>query len=101
MSAAERLSIEVAYALPQQQLIVKLEVAAGTTAGGAIAQSGLLQRFPQIDLTQHRIGIFSRLAQLDDVLRAGDRVEIYRPLSADPKVARRERVAAVRKAKQR
>ncbi len=101
MSAAERLSVEVAYALPHEQLIVKLELVAGATVAEAITRSGLLQRFPEIDLSRHRVGIFGRLAQADDILRAGDRVEIYRPLSADPKVARRERVAAVRKAKQR
>lgn len=99
MASPERLTIEVAYALPQQQALVKLQVDAGTSLRQAIEQSGLLQRYPEIDLDRDRVGVFSRLAQLDEVLRAGDRVEIYRPLIADPKDARRARVAAVKKAR--
>jgi hypothetical protein len=85
--------IEVAYAKPREQIIVALDVGEGTTAEAAIRQSGVLQRFPEIDLAQNKIGIFSKLCTLSQVLREGDRVEIYRPLLADPKEARRNRAA--------
>jgi len=87
------MKIEVAYAKPEEQVIIALDLPTGTTAELAIFQSGLLQRFPEIDLAQNKIGIFSKLCKLDYVLRPGDRVEIYRPLLADPKVARRNRAA--------
>lgn len=87
------MKVEIAYARPDVQLIVPLEVAEDATAESAIRQSGILRRFPEIDLTQNRIGIFSKPCKLDQPLRAGDRVEIYRPLIADPKEARRNRAA--------
>ncbi len=85
--------IEVAFAKPEQQVILMLDLAEGTTAKMAIQQSGILQRFPEIDLEKNKIGIFSKLCKLDHVLKQGDRVEIYRPLRADPKDARRTRAA--------
>ncbi len=85
--------IEVAYALPAQQLILKLQVEEGATAEQAILASGLLQKFPEIDLTQNKIGIFGKLVKSDTVLREKDRVEIYRPLIADPKEVRKQRAA--------
>ena len=85
--------IEVAFAKPGQQVILTLDLAEGATAKMAIQQSGILQRFPEIDLEKSKIGIFSKLCKLDHVLRQGDRVEIYRPLQADPKDARRTRAA--------
>lgn len=87
--------VEVAYAKPEVQVIVPLEVAEGATAAGTIEASGLLERFPEIELADNRVGIFSKPCPLNQVLRAGDRVEIYRALIADPKEARRQR--AVRK----
>jgi putative ubiquitin-RnfH superfamily antitoxin RatB of RatAB toxin-antitoxin module len=87
----ELLSVEIAYALPETQLLIELEVVAGTTAGEAIENSGILQRFPQIDLSRQKIGIFGKVVEPDRVLSSGDRVEIYRPLIADPKDARRRR----------
>ncbi|HEX6928322.1 MAG TPA: RnfH family protein [Gammaproteobacteria bacterium] len=87
------ISIEVAYARPQEQLLVPLRVPAGTTAMQAIVRSGIQERFPELDLSKARIGVFGRLCPHDRVLEAGDRVEIYRPLAADPKEARR-RLAA-------
>jgi putative ubiquitin-RnfH superfamily antitoxin RatB of RatAB toxin-antitoxin module len=83
--------VEVAYALPDQQHIFTLEVPPGTTAGQAIEQSGVLERFPDIDLARQKIGIFGKLNKPDYVLRGGDRVEIYRPLIADPKEVRKQR----------
>ena len=86
-----RLRIEVAYALPGKQALLALEVEEGATARQAIEQSGILREFPEIELTRGSVGIFGRLVALDATLRDGDRVEIYRPLIADPKRARLER----------
>lgn len=85
--------VEVAYALPQQQLILPLRVRQGTTAVQAVHLSGLQKKFPEIDLAQARLGIFGKLTTHDTVLRDRDRVEIYRPLIADPKEVRRQRAA--------
>ena len=85
--------VEVAYALPDKQSLVSLEVEKGTTLQEAIEASGSLDSFEQIDLTKDRVGIFSKFATLDTVLREKDRVEIYRPLIADPKQVRKERAA--------
>jgi len=87
------MKVEVAYARPDVQVILALQVTDDSTAEFAIRQSGILERFPEIDLAQNRIGIFSKACKLDQILRAGDRVEIYRPLIADPKEARRNRAA--------
>lgn len=85
--------VEVAYALPKQQLIVPVNVTEGATAEAAIIASGIMEKFPEIDLTVNKIGIFGKLTKLDTVLRDLDRVEIYRPLIADPKEVRRQRAA--------
>lgn len=85
--------VEVAYALPKQQVVLPLKVAEGTTAEQAIRVSGILARYPEIDLAENKIGIFGKLGKLDAVLREHDRVEIYRPLIADPKEIRRQRAA--------
>ncbi len=91
MANAELLKVEVAYAVPDDQHIFSLEVPAGTTAEEVIRRSGVLERFPEIDLATQKIGIFGKLNKLDYVLQAGDRVEIYRPLIADPKEVRKRR----------
>jgi putative ubiquitin-RnfH superfamily antitoxin RatB of RatAB toxin-antitoxin module len=88
---AKEIKIEVVYARPDQQKIVELRVPPGTTVLEAIAQSRITEHFPEIDLTQSKIGIFGKLTKLDTVLRDRDRVEIYRPLIADPKEVRRKR----------
>lgn len=93
-AASAGILVEVAYALPGQQVIIALQVMPGASAEAAILACGILQQFPEIDLTRNRIGIFGRLIQLDTVLRQHDRVEIYRPLVIDPKEARRQRAAA-------
>ena len=85
--------VEVAYALPDKQSLVSLEVEEGTTIKEAIEASGVLDTYDQIDLTRDKVGIFSKFATLDTVLREKDRVEIYRPLIADPKQVRKERAA--------
>ena len=85
--------VEVAYALPKQQLILELMVPEGTTAEQAVDKSGILAKFPEIDPAQNKLGIFGKLVKGDTVLRERDRVEIYRPLIADPKEVRRKRAA--------
>ena len=85
--------VEVAYALPNKQSLVSIEVEEGTTIKEAIEASGVLDTYDQIDLTRDKVGIFSKFATLDTVLREKDRVEIYRPLIADPKKVRKERAA--------
>lgn len=94
MAKGDLVPVEIAYALPEEQVILKLDVPAGTRLQAAIEQSGILQRFPQIDLQRDRVGIYSRIASLDEVAAPGDRIEIYRPLIADPKEVRRQRAKA-------
>ncbi|MDC0197261.1 RnfH family protein [Candidatus Thioglobus sp.] len=85
--------VEVAYALAEKQSLISLEVKEGSTLKEAIDASGILKQYRQIDLSKDRVGIFSKFATLDTVLREKDRVEIYRPLEADPKKVRKERAA--------
>jgi putative ubiquitin-RnfH superfamily antitoxin RatB of RatAB toxin-antitoxin module len=99
MENAEHISVEVAYAKPEEQLILKLDVLPGTTLRQAIEQSGILERFPEIDLSQLKAGVFGKLKKLDQTLHEGDRVEIYRPLIADPKEVRKQRAAAGKRMK--
>lgn len=89
----EQITVEVAYALPDQQLIIPIKVASDTTAKEAILNSGIINKFPEIDLDTNNIGIFGIRKSLDTQLRHMDRVEIYRPLIADPKEVRRQRAA--------
>jgi len=91
MANADDITIEVVYTLPEQAYLIPLKVTAATTIRQAIELSGLLQHCPEIDLNQNRVGIYGRLKELDTVLQAGDRVEIYRQLKVDPKDARRIR----------
>ena len=93
------LRVDVVYAKPDTQVVVELQVPPGVTVTEAIRRSGLLERFPEIDLEKHGVGIFGELVGLDDPLRDGDRVEIYRPLLADPKAMRRERAVKRKKGK--
>lgn len=93
MEKRETFQIEVVYALPDIQALIPLEVEEGTTVREAIERSGILERFPGIDLEKLKVGIFGKLSKPDTVLRARDRVEIYRPLIADPKEVRKQRAA--------
>jgi putative ubiquitin-RnfH superfamily antitoxin RatB of RatAB toxin-antitoxin module len=86
-----RLKVEVVYALPDEQVLMGLQVKEGTTVGQAIALSRIQERFPDLRVSRGSVGIFGRPVELDAMLRDGDRVEIYRPLRANPKQARRER----------
>ena len=85
--------VEVAYALPDKQSLISLEVEEGATIKEAIEASGVLDTYYRIDLTRDKVGIFSKFATLDTVLREKDRIEIYRPLIADPKKVRKARAA--------
>ncbi|SFF61727.1 hypothetical protein SAMN04488120_1136 [Fontimonas thermophila] len=93
MVEGDLIQVEVAYALPAEQWILKVDVAPGTTIRAAIERSGILARFPEIDLSRNKVGCWGHLAALDDVVRSGDRIEIYRPLIADPKEVRRRRAS--------
>ncbi len=94
----KKITVEVAYALPERQMIIPLKVEEGTTVKQAILQSGILDKFPGLELTpETKVGIFSKLTKQDAVLRDGDRVEIYRPLIADPKEVRKRRAAEGKK----
>lgn len=89
--AKDKFEVDVVYALPGEQWVVRLTVAAGTTVEQAIQQSGLPARYPAIDLGTVQSGVFGRKVPANTRLAAGDRVEIYRPLTVDPKEARRRR----------
>ena len=90
---ADTIKIEVVYALPSRQEVVQLTLPAGSTLQQALEASGLLAKYPEIDLAKGKFGIYSKIAKLDTVLRDRDRVEIYRPLIADPKEVRKQRAA--------
>lgn len=90
---ADFIQVQVCYATPSVQVLRDLSVAPDSTLQQAVALSGILQDFPEIDLAAARVGIFGKLKKLDTSLREHDRIEIYRSLIADPKEARRRRVA--------
>lgn len=85
------IQVEVAFAAPDKQLILSVNVPAGTTAKEAAEQSGIVKKFPEIDLAINPMGIFGNQVKPDHALREGDRVELYRPLIGDPKEIRRRR----------
>ena len=92
--APERIHVEIAYARPDVQVLIPVELEAGATVEEAVRRSGVLERFPEIDLGgRNKVGVWNRVTALDAPLRDGDRVEIYRPLVADPKEVRRQRAA--------
>jgi len=97
----QSINIEVAYALPEKQIIRSVNVDSGTTIGAAIVLSGIMMDFPELDtvLEESKVGIFGKASTMTTVLQDGDRVEIYRPLIADPKEVRRKRAAEGKKMK--
>ena len=94
ITMAKKIPIEVAYAGLNSQIIVSVEVLQGSTIQAAIEHSGILAIFPDINLVKQKVGIFSQLKNLSDLVSAGDRIEIYRPLKIDPKEARRLRAGS-------
>ena len=95
---AEMVRVMVCHAARDEVFLKPLEVACDATLGDAIRASGVLQAFPQLDLGTCRVGVFGKLRPLETQVQPGDRIEIYRPLIADPKAARQRRVAHKRAA---
>ncbi|MFA7555336.1 MAG: RnfH family protein [Spongiibacteraceae bacterium] len=95
---SDKFTVEVAYALPNRQQIIALEVVEGTTAYAAVEQSGIVRQFPELELESSKMGIFGKVVANPkaELLRAGDRIEIYRPLIADPKEVRKARAEKVK-----
>jgi uncharacterized protein len=92
--------VEVAAALPQRQVLIPLEVPVGTTLVEAVERSGIARQLPDFEIDPGRMGIFGRVLPPETALHEGDRVEIYRPLTADPKEVRRQ-LAEMEKARRR
>ncbi|MDD5215575.1 MAG: RnfH family protein [Methylococcales bacterium] len=86
------MNIGVCYAEAERQLWVRLEVPDDSTIQEAIELSGVLKQYPQIDLTTQKVGVYGKLAKLDAPIREGDRIEIYRKITADPQQVQRRRV---------
>lgn len=89
----EPIRVEVVYPLPQEQEIFSIQMPAGATVRQAVEACGILQKYPEIDLANNKLGVFAKLVKPDAPLRDRDRVEIYRPLIADPKEVRKQRAA--------
>ena len=93
MAPVETMPVEIVYALPDRQVVIPLEVAVDITVEAVIKASGILEQYPDIDLAKNKVGVFGKLGKLKDTLHPGDRIEIYRPLIADPKEVRKQRAA--------
>jgi len=89
----EEIMVEVAYALPEEQVIISIKVPTIFNVQQAIEKSGIQKKFPSIDLSKNKVGIFGKKTTLDHLLKDKDRIEIYRPLILDPKEMRRKRAA--------
>ena len=87
----EQIAIELVYAMPDEQTLLSLEVDVNTTVEQAIKESGIIHQHPEIDLAINKVGIWYKAVKLDQQLQSGDRIEIYRPLIADPKEVRKRR----------
>lgn len=92
------INVEVAYALPDRQQILALQVEPDCTVYEAVERSGIARQFPEIDLATAKLGVFGKAVPKprETVLADGDRVEIYRPLIVDPKVVRKQRAEKVK-----
>ncbi len=88
-----QIKVDVCYAMAQEQIVVTVNVPEGCVLEQALEASGLLVRFPEIDVKKNKFGIWNKLSKLDSPLRDKDRIEIYRPLIADPKEVRKQRAA--------
>ncbi len=87
----ETIHVEVVYALPHKQTLLTVKVAPGSTIAQALDASGLWQRHPELDPATQKVGIYSRLVPSSTPLQGGERIEVYRPLTADPREMRRKR----------
>lgn len=90
------LQVEVAAGLPERQVVLALQLPAGSTVKDALAAADMARHLPELDTNSSRVGIFGRLCSLDHPLKEGDRIELYRPLKADPKEVRRQLAALER-----
>jgi putative ubiquitin-RnfH superfamily antitoxin RatB of RatAB toxin-antitoxin module len=99
MDSNQTITVEVAYALPNEQVILSIEVDSDCIVEDAIKRSGILERFPQIDLATDKVGIFGKMCKLNVTLNHKDRIEIYRKLIADPKESRRQKAELEKKKK--
>ncbi len=90
---SDLMTIEVIYPLPEKQEIFSVKLPEGATVRQAIEACGILEKYPEIDLAKNKLGVFAKLAKPDTIVRHRDRVEIYRPLIADPKEVRKQRAA--------
>lgn len=97
METTNLISVEVAYALPDEQVILYLDTPTDSTVEEVIKRSGILESYPQIDLSTDKVGIFGKMCKLTATLRDKDRIEIYRKLIADPKESRRQKAELERK----
>ncbi|MDF9392435.1 MULTISPECIES: RnfH family protein [Methylococcus] len=88
------MNVGVCYADADRQLWLRMEMPDDSTVEQAIRYSGILERFPEIDLSVQKVGIFGKLVKLDAPVKEGDRIEIYRPITADPKTVRRRKIAS-------
>jgi putative ubiquitin-RnfH superfamily antitoxin RatB of RatAB toxin-antitoxin module len=93
MSEDSTITVEVAYALPHKQALLEIQVPVGTTVLEAAQRSGVGEKFEGVDLDNAKFGIYAKVVAPTQVLREGDRVEVYRPLVADPKEVRKARAA--------
>lgn len=91
VKADSDITVQVCYATSERQVLKEVTLPAGSTVAVAIKSSGILDLFPDIDLDTNDVGVFSERRKLTDAVQDGDRVEIYRPLIADPREARRQR----------
>ncbi|MBF0264617.1 MAG: RnfH family protein [Gammaproteobacteria bacterium] len=96
----KKIQVEVAYATLEKQLILTIEANEGDTIEDAIKRSGIIVDFPEIDLSVNKVGIFSKISKLDTAVKDKDRIEIYRPLIADPKEVRKQRAASGKRMRQ-
>lgn len=96
-AALGTIAVQVCYLAPGVQAVIDLEVPVDATVKQALQLSGIVQRYPEIDITTQQVGVYGKTRELDAGLSAHDRIEIYRPLTVDPKVARARRVAKTRK----
>ena len=94
-----KLNVEIVYALPEKQTLLSFQVEEGTTLDEAIGLSGIQTYYPELDLASMKVGIFGKLTPRTHVMREKDRIELYRPLLADPKEVRKQRAAAGKKMK--
>lgn len=89
----DTIQVEVVYGLAEEQALLSVDVSDGSNVKEVILASNIIEQFPEIDLDKVKVGLFGKLTKMDQIVRARDRIEIYRPLIADPKEVRKRRAA--------